>query len=276
MIELPEAYVISRQMAEHVAGRTISDAVFGQTPHKFAFANHEPDAYAEILIGEELGKASPHGNAIIAPIGKTWLLVLGGGGERILFHADSTTLPKKHQFLLKFTDETSLSVTVQGWGNVLLLRPKNLATHPYLGEPQPSPLDESYTLAHFQTLFDSLDPAGRTSVKYFAISDPKIWGIGNGCLQDILFHARIHPKRPATGLSPDERRALWTAATTVSRQIADAGGRETERDLFGSPGGYKRILHSKSVGTPCPNCGSTIERFQYLGGACVVCPGCQR
>ena len=276
MIELPEAVVISQQMAECLTGKTIAEAVFGQTPHKFAFSNHEPDAYAEILNGETLGGARPHGNAILLPVGESWLLVLGGGGERILYHAYASALPKRHQLLLRFSDETFLSVTVQGWGNVLLLRPEELPIHPHIKAPRPSPLDEGYTLTHFEALFDALAPGGRTSVKTFAISDPKIWGIGNGCLQDILFRARVHPKRPAIDLSADERESLWNAAVAVSRQMVADGGRETERDLFGSPGGYKRILHSKMAGEPCPVCGSSIERFQYLGGACVVCPQCQR
>ena len=276
MIELPEAAVISQQMADRLASKTIAEAVFGHTPHKFAFANHTPAEYAEILAGRILGEARAHGNAILLPVGEAWVLALGGGGERILYHADASTLPKRHQLLLRFSDKTFLSVTVQGWGNVLLLRPSEFLEHSHIGPARPSPLDEAYTLAHFETLFDALDPDGRTSMKTFAISDPKIWGIGNGCLQDILFQGRLHPKRPAISLSPDERRALWSAAVTVSRQIAAAGGRETERDLFGRPGGYQRILHSKSAGTPCPTCGSLIERFQYLGGACVVCPQCQR
>ena len=275
MIEVPEAAVISHQMADCLTGKTVAKAVFAQTPHKFAFSDHEPNEYAKILTGETLGRARPHGNAILLPVGESWLLALGGGGERIFYHTDGSKLPKRHQLLLRFSDETYLSVTVQGWGNVLLLRPEELLIHPHIGAPRPSPLDENYTLAHFETLFDALDPNGRTSIKYFAISDPKIWGIGNGCLQDILFQAQIHPKRAAIDLSERVRHALWTAAVTVSRQMAAAGGRETERDLFGSHGSYKRILHSKMSGKPCPVCGSAIERFQYLGGACVVCPHCQ-
>lgn len=276
MIELPEAAVISQQIADRLTGKAVAKAVFGQTPHKFAFASHEPEAYARILTGKTLGEARPHGNAILVPVGESWLLALGGGGERTLYHTGASTLPKHHQLLLQFSDETFLSVTVQGWGNVLLLRPQELSAHPHIGEPQPSPLDEDYTLAHFETLFESLDSTRRTSVKFFTISDPKIWGIGNGCLQDILFRAGIHPKRPAIDLSAEERQALWRAAVTVSRQMAAVGGRETERDLFGMPGGYKRVLHAKMAGMSCPACGSTIERFQYLGGACIVCPQCQR
>jgi len=66
----------------------------------------------------------------------------------------------------------------------------------------------------------------------------------------------------------DETKATLADATA-------AGGRNDERDLFGSLGGYERIMHAKSAGTPCPVCGTTIEKLQYLGGACYVCPTCQ-
>jgi formamidopyrimidine-DNA glycosylase len=56
--------------------------------------------------------------------------------------------------------------------------------------------------------------------------------------------------------------------------------------LFGEFGG-KIVYHpadspmqekyhdKKTVGNPCPACGSKIEKIQYLGGACYFCPHCQ-
>ena len=53
------------------------------------------------------------------------------------------------------------------------------------------------------------------------------------------------------------------------------GGREDERDLFDHPGGYTRLMSNQTVGKPCPNCGTTIQKISYLGGACYLCPTCQ-
>ena len=99
--------------------------------------------------------------------------------------------------------------------------------------------------------------------------------MGNGCLQDILFRARLHPRRKVVDIADDEQRALYDAIKRTLNQMIDLGGRSSEVDLYGNKGGYVRILDSKTKGTPCPECGTTIEKIQYLGGACYFCPTCQ-
>ena len=46
MIELPEAMVLAGQLAREVRGRRIDSAVFGSTPHVWAFSNRPPEEYA--------------------------------------------------------------------------------------------------------------------------------------------------------------------------------------------------------------------------------------
>jgi formamidopyrimidine-DNA glycosylase len=216
-----------------------------------------------------------HGNAILTAVGADHFLVLGGGGEQILLHARADSLPKKHQLLLRFEDDTYLTVSVSGWGNVMLLQPHELAAHSHVGQARISPISEAYTLEHFASLFTQLDEDDKRSVKYFAISDPALWGVGNGCLQDILFRARILPRRRAVDLSPAEREALHAAARGMLSEAVALGGRDSERDLYGNPGGYQRVLHAKVVGEPCPRCGAAIEKDRFLGGAVYTCPRCQ-
>mgnify|MGYP001140072550 CR=1 FL=1 len=40
-------------------------------------------------------------------------------------------------------------------------------------------------------------------------------------------------------------------------------------------GGYRRLMDSRAAGQPCPTCGIVVEKIQYLGGACYLCPRCQ-
>ena len=114
MIELVEALIIARQMSEELRGKRIESAMGGNAPHKFAFYNRPPEEYAAILKGKAMGEAREHGACILASAEPDYALVLGGGGERIFFHRSEDTLPKKHQLLLHFQDDTYLTVTVQG------------------------------------------------------------------------------------------------------------------------------------------------------------------
>ncbi|NLD42100.1 MAG: endonuclease VIII [Chloroflexi bacterium] len=275
MIELPEAHTIAQQIEGTLGGKVIAAGLRGNTPHKFAFYSGTPEHYAEILAGKTVAGARAHGRCIVVDVEPGYALVLGEGGERILYHRDASTLPAKHHLLLSFTDGTHLSVSVQGWGAAQLVPRAELATRSQAGPERVSPLSDAFTLQAFNGLWDRLAPDDTSSVKYLAISKPGIWGLGNGYLQDVLFRAGLHPRRRALGLDADERRSLHEATVAVLREATALAGRDTERDLFNQPGGYTRVLDSTKVGTPCPVCGTPIEKTQYLGGACYFCPACQ-
>ena len=100
-------------------------------------------------------------------------------------------------------------------------------------------------------------------------------GLGNSIAQDILFRARLHPKHPIDALAAGERKQLYDAIQGVVTEAIAKGGRNDEYDLFGNPGGYQRILDQDAAGQPCPECGTPIEKMQYLGGTCYYCPHCQ-
>ena len=179
-------------------------------------------------------------------------------------------MPKKHHLLLQFEDLTFLTVSIQGWGSVGVY-PKDKIT---VYRPDDiSPLSDDFTFEHFQGLFEGI--ADKKSIKYFVITKPGILGVANGCLQDILFRAKIHPRRKVVDITEQEKRALYDAIREIIMQMVDLGGRDTEKDLYNQPGGYLKILDSKKVNQPCPECGTPIEKIQYLGGSCYLCPSCQ-
>jgi len=277
MIELPEASTIARQMTNELRGKRIESGIRGNAPHKFAFYNRPPEEYQTILKGKTMGPATEQGSLIWASVEPDYTLVLGGGGERILFHRSGDTLPKKHQLLIRFQDSTYLSVTVQGWGAVQLFHESEIAAQRdyHLGRKAVSPLSDAFTFEYFQGLFGELEAEDPRSIKFFVISKPGIWGVGNGSLQDILFRAKIHPRRRSIAITEKEKRALYEAIKGTLKQAVELGGRDTERDLYDHPGRYKRILESRNVGKPCPECGTPIEKIQYLGGASYFCPRCQ-
>jgi len=275
MIELPEAVTLARQINETLRGKRIAEAVRGNTPHKFAFYNHTPEEYAAILPGKVVGAARHYGNNILVDLDPGYVQVLGGGGERILYHTDVKTLPKKHQYLWRFEDNAYLTVSVQMWGSLHLLRPEELTDHPHLGPVRISPLDEGFTRDYFLGLFDELEENDARAIKYFIISKPGVWGVGNGYLHDILYLAKLHPRRRAVDVTASERVALYDALMSVIRRATELGGRDDEHDLFNRVGGYRRVLDSSMAGQPCPTCGVAIEKIQFLGGASYFCPHCQ-
>jgi formamidopyrimidine-DNA glycosylase len=276
MIELPEAVNFARQFNETLSGKEIAACQRGNSPHKFAFYTAAPEEYAAILPGKRLAEAYAEANGIFVRAEPDYTLIFGHGGERILFHRDASTLPQKHQFLLQFTDDTYLTVSVQMWGSAQLKRTAELEPGKnFYGFPFVSPLSAEFTEDYFQGLFDLLPAGSKDSIKFFVISKPGVTGVGNGYLHDILFKSGIHPRRRALETSREERTRLYGIIRQTMIDAVAAGGRDNELDLFGKPGRYPRILDSQSAGKPCPRCGTLIEKIQFMGGASYFCPGCQ-
>jgi formamidopyrimidine-DNA glycosylase len=93
--------------------------------------------------------------------------------------------------------------------------------------------------------------AGKT-LKAVLMDQRQISGIGNGYNQEILFHARLHPKRKAGSLTEKERLKLYHVIVSTLQQAVQKGGSDREVDLYGSPGSYHRLMGKQMKGQPCP------------------------
>ena len=122
----------------------------------------------------------------------------------------------------------------------------------------------------------SAEEVQKLSLKALLATGQRIPGLGNGILQDILFNAKMHQKKKAMALSAKDNEILFNSIKTTISAMAAQGGRDTELDLFGRPGGYKTILSKNTVNKPCPVCGTTIKKETYLGGNVYYCEKCQR
>ena len=101
-------------------------------------------------------------------------------------------------------------------------------------------------------------------------------GVDSGYAQEILYRARIHPKRTLASLSLDEQRACYQSVSRVMKEAVRKGGRSSELDLYGRPGGFAPDVCKDTLGRPCPECGTAIVKFSFEGGLSYACPGCQR
>ena len=273
MIEIPEAFVLARQLTTVLSGKVIRSAVAAQSPHAFAWYSGDPADYASRLSGKSLGAAVSRGGMVEMEVEDVALLFTDGINLR--YHSSADQQPCKHQLLVEFEDATSLSATVAMYGGLWCFshgsndNPYYLAAH-----DKPSPLTDEFNDPYFSGLF--LPEHDKLSLKAFLATQQRIPGLGNGVLQDILYRASLHPKRKVNSLKAGDKEILFKAVKDVLSDMAQSGGRDTERDLFGNPGGYGTCMSKNTVGKACPACGSLIQKQAYLGGSIYFCPGCQK
>ncbi len=272
MIELPEAATLARQSNEILRGKVIRTVVTAHTPHKFAWYWGDPQAYSSLLSGKSIGVAAAYGGQVEIAAGHARMLFSDGVNLRHL--APRERPPERHQLLLEFEDDSHLVATVQMYGGLSVFpEEKNDNKYYLIAKQKPSPLTDAFDEDWFDALF-SADTA-KLSLKALLATEQRIPGLGNGVLQDILFSARMHPKKKAGALSSADRRLLLGAVRTTLAAMAAGNGRDTETDLLGRPGGYRTTLSRTTAGRPCPACGGPITREAYMGGNVYYCAACQ-
>jgi formamidopyrimidine-DNA glycosylase len=275
MFELPEYATLARQMNATLEGKIIRHGTLGNTPHKFVWYNRSTEEFNSLTKGKTIGKAEARGRWLMVDLEPGYRLVFGECGGRILFHAVGAALPEKYHLLLKFEDGTGLTATTSMWGAMELYTAGAELERQYIKDMRPTPVDPAFTNDYFSGLIDALVPAAKRSLKSLLTQEQLIPGLGNAIAQDILFLARLHPRRPLADLTPGQRRDLYTAVVDTVREVSAKGGRYDEIDLFGKAGGYVRLMDGQAAGKPCPECGRVVEKINYLGGACYFCPRCQ-
>jgi formamidopyrimidine-DNA glycosylase len=275
MFELPEYLTLARQINKTLRGKTIREGSLGNSPHKFVWYNRTHQEFAELARGKTIGEVRVKGRWMMTELTPGYVLVLGECGGKILYHATGATLPKKYHLWLAFTDDSFFTATTQMWGAMELYEKGMELERQYIKDMRPTPVEPVFTLEYFAGLIDSLVEEKR-SAKSLLTQDQLIPGLGNSIAQDILFKARLHPRHLINELDAGQRQTLYAAIIATVQEVTARGGRYDETDLFGNAGGYVRLMDSKAAGSPCPTCGATIEKTQYLGGACYFCPNCQK
>ena len=235
MIEIPESRTLAKQAADVLAGRTITDVFNATHPHKFTWYTGDPAAYKELLAGKKVLSAAGYG-AFADLLLEDKVHVALSDGVHMRYCPAGADIPSKYQLLITFDDDSFLVFTVAMYGGINAFRDK-LDNPYYLGAlSKSSPLDDRFDSAYFDRLVAGAKL--NLSAKAFLATEQRIPGLGNGVLQDILFNARIHPKRKMAALGGRGLDALFGAVKSTLAEMAAAGGRDTEKVLFGNPGGY--------------------------------------
>ena len=274
MFELPEFATLSRQMNETLTGKTIARGSLGNTPHKFVWYNRTPDDFERLTQGKVVGRSWFRGRWLFVPLDPGYVLLFGECGGKVLYHPGSQ-LPAKYHLHLAFSDGSALTAATQMWGAYELYESGQERERQYVKGMRPTPTDPEFSFNYLNALIDSLLSGEKRSVKALLTQEQLIPGLGNAIAQDIMFRAHLHPRHPIAELDRDQREALHGAIVHTVREAIDQGGRYDEVDLYGRAGGYVRLMDGKAAGRPCPECGATVEKIQYLGGACYLCPKCQ-
>jgi len=110
-----------------------------------------------------------------------------------------------------------------------------------------------------------------------SLTDPTLFdGIGNAYSDEILHAAKLSPFRMTSALTDDEIATLHAACRRVltewiERTRAEVGDGFPDKVTAFRP---EMAVHGK-YGTPCPVCGTPVQRIVYADNEANYCPTCQ-
>ena len=277
-VEVPEALILAEQMQKELPGKRIKSYRLQdyEKLQKIGFLNKDIRAFDQLVNGR-IEYVTSRGNVIRVKLDNNANLLLSPEyGGRVTYHTDTKTVPSKLHLRVDFIDDTVLAVRLTGMGVIQTFRDDGLErSYVYKrdflsGKPSPAD-DKEFTFDCFQELL-----AHRKDMMklLFVGRDAVVVGLGNSAYQDIIYRAKIHPKRKASELSTKEKRALYDATKSIVHERIKLGGKDQFIDLHGKPGTYAPAIgsHLKS----CMTCGTPIEKLSIGGGQTYFCPQCQK
>lgn len=246
-----------------------------------------PEKMADRLSGQRVEGLRRRSKYILADLssGETLLVHLGMSGRMLVSGATLGTFhhehpaPAKHDHVV-FDMENGARVTfndARRFGAMDLMSTERAGEHWLLKDLGPEPLGNGF---HADYLVGRL--SGRVMPVKAALLDQRIVaGLGNIYVSEVLFRARIDPRRAAGDLTATEIGELVPVIRTVLDEAIAAGG-SSLRDYRQADGELGYFQHSFRVydreGAPCPasGCAGTIHRIVQSGRSSFFCPICQK
>lgn len=119
-----------------------------------------------------------------------------------------------------------------------------------------------------------------SGIKRVLLDQTVLSGVGNIYADEALWAARIHPETPARELSSRAgARILAEIRAVLHRALAEGGTSFDAQyvNVNGQAGYFAHSLHAYGrQGLPCPRCGRSIARAQFMNRSSHFCPSCQR
>ncbi|UCH14788.1 MAG: hypothetical protein JSV22_02205 [Bacteroidales bacterium] len=273
-LELPEVLNISKQMDHTVRGKTIKNVLLGDRCSgiiKLGMCNL--DRRKDEIVNSTVSSIEARGKWIFLEFNNGKFLLLGELIGKLLYHKDESEIPEVYHVLFEFDDNTSLSFQSSLYGFLEIDDPEQLEEHKYAGNIGISPDDKKFTYSYFKNVLLRNE---KKPVKALLGLQTDISGLGNVYINDILYEAKLHPKRKAVELEESEQNKLYETVVEITKSAIELKGSTQEVDLFGKPGRYIRIMDKDSTGEGCKRCGTRIVKMNILGSSSYFCPGCQK
>jgi formamidopyrimidine-DNA glycosylase len=256
--ELPDVEAFRRFFLRHATGRT----VLGVSADPTILRNTAVRSLDRALAGRTFDEPRRHGKWLICwTDGPALLLHFGMTGD-LIWSEDEPDRHRHDRLVLTLEGGAELRYrNMRKLGGVWLAHDEEEASRT-LGPLGPD------ALAVGRKGFLGLLARRRGGIKAALMDQTFVAGIGNIIADEVLWHAKLGPRRSIESLSEEDRSRLYREIRTILREAVD------RYDYLPR----KRSWLSHVRGRPdaaCPRCGTRLDRTVVAGRTTYSCPVCQ-
>ena len=276
MPELPEVETVRRMLESAIVDRRVASASVSRKRLRTTSLASLPGR----LVGRTFRTPRRTGKFLMLDMdgGVTLLSHLGMSGRWLYWRPGWTPDGSLEHVHLKLSFEDGAVLwfqDVRRFGMLRVVATERLAQDSSLRLLGPDPLAVPRDGAALRTAARG----ARTSIKVWLLDQRRIAGLGNIYASEVLFRARVDPRRRAGALAPEEwARVASEIPAVLEESIARMGTTfSTYRTIWNEPGEYgEQLLVYDRAGEPCRNCGTPLKRIVQGGRSTYFCPSCQR
>jgi formamidopyrimidine-DNA glycosylase len=284
MPELPEVETVCRGLAPVLEGRVLTrveqriDALRWPLPKDFA-RRIEGNRVTKVARRAKYILIHLDGGPGVGPGGGEVIIAHLGMSGRMTIHAGEAPSPQRHDHIVFHTDDDHHIVfnDARRFGMMDLVGSDALDRHPLLAKLGAEPLGNEFNGRALAAMLKGK----RTPIKAALLDQSLIAGIGNIYACEILYRARLSPKRMAYTVAGARVERVASAVRSVLTEAIEAGG-SSLRDYVQTSGELGYFQHHFAVydheGEPCPgcDCDGAIRRIVQSGRSSFYCPRRQR
>ncbi|WP_119325982.1 DNA-formamidopyrimidine glycosylase [Companilactobacillus musae] len=272
MPEMPEVETVRRGLIAQVKGHKIMNVEI---------------RYPDLITGDVNQFIEFTTGATITDIGRRakFLLIHLDNGYTIISHlrmegryrisADPSAIDKhSHAIFTLDNGKKMIYNDVRKFGRMQLWNTDQLEENKSIKKLGPEPLSAAFT-------FTNLKPRimrHHKDIKTVLLDQSVMSGLGNIYVDEVLWKVKIHPETPANHLSDEDIQNIIETSNQEMKTAIEAGG-STVRSYIDATGHKGNMQNSLKVygkeGTPCPRCGTEIEKIKVGGRGTHFCPKCQ-
>ena len=283
MPELPEVETVCRGMKLSMMDRTIKSVEIRRPDLRWPFPNNMKDR----ITGKVISSITRRAKYILIGLGshETIIIHLGMSGRILINNKPSLgflhnkNVFGKHDHVTVYLDN-DVTVTfndARRFGAMDLVSTKELNGHWLIKNIGPEPLGNSLNTTYLHRVLKNKS----VNIKTALLDQRLIAGLGNIYVCEILYRAKVSPKRKAKNLSKKSIDELIRVLRIVLLEAIDAGGSSLKdhRQTSGEIGYFQynfTVYGRTDQNCLDDDCHAVVKRITQGGRSTFYCSNCQR